>query len=365
MKKIALGIIIGMLLFVVNYHKVVTYGQMDRLTKVDQREQSHQAERSTEYIKTYKDETHKKIQYGKLSFSLDSYHIVSDTNGGNREIFKCKVDEEKIWGENYMTIIVREIDKEDFSNIEKIISYLSERMPQYEKIEIYNNINDDSGISSLYVVQKGRQTKYTICYKNVYYLMESDNYRAIDPCLFRDCPEVTYTVNNLKIACSDSFAVYVNKIVSFEDRKFKRAKYNIFQGKNGITHYAELSLDQRNQYHFTLKNEKDENLLTLSTHALYFNSVIGILDINRDGYADIQFLEEEGTVHNGYALYVWDELTKKFVKVKCDEPISNLEVYDGYLLNRIIEDVESGIEQKLVWDKNTLIKESEEYYHTY
>ena len=104
--------------------------------------------------------------------------------------------------------------------------------------------------------------------------------------------------------------------------------------------------------------------MKLNTQASSFNEdmVIKFLDVNMDGYADIQLLEEEGVKNNSYALYVWDDSDMTFVKVRCDEMLSYFEVHDGYLVNWVKEDSRSGIIQKLIWDKNTLIKESEEQY---
>jgi len=38
-------------------------------------------------------------------------------------------------------------------------------------------------------------------------------------------------------------------------------------------------------------------------------------------------------MNNIYALYVWDDSQKNFVQVKCDEMLSAIEAYDGYLMN--------------------------------
>jgi len=115
---------------------------------------------------------------------------------------------------------------------------------------------------------------------------------------------------------------------------------------------------------FVLKNEEGKKLLELSVSSAFDKSaIIKFLDLNRDGYVDIQFLETEGTMNNIYALYVWDDSQKNFVQVKCDEMLSAIEAYDGYLMNWQKAGADSGIVQKLVWkDKFTLVKESEEAY---
>lgn len=367
MKRIALGIIIVAVLMFVGCGKVET--PSSEVTTIEQQEQSDSTASSpsstqttspSDDAKTYEDETHKEIQYGKLSFNIGSYHIVSDVRSDSTETFKCEIDKGVTRPETQMTITIQEIEKQEFLNTESIISYLSDMSPEYEKIKIYYNVTDDSGISGLYSVIEGSQTKYVVCCRDSFYLIESD-YSKLSNYLFKNDPTANYEVNNQKIECADSFTAYVNDIISYNDNK---AVYDVTQGKDKTAYSAELSGGEDSQYNFTLKNEKDQNLLTLSTYASDIKDVIKFLDVNMDGYADIQFLEEEGTMNNSYALYVWDDSAKNFIKVKCDEMLSNIEVHADYLLNLVKEDGQSGVRQKLLWDKNTLVKESEEKYQT-
>jgi hypothetical protein len=362
----------------VGCNKVVTHRQIDTSTGVEEKKEnsvtgtikqpdpsSNSPSNSptsspTNYVKTYEDETHKEIQYGKLSFNIGLDHIVSHTYSDNIETFKCESDKGKVKPVTHMDITVRAIKKQDFLNKESIISYLSDMSPNYEKIRIYNNVTDDSGIISSYIVTGGGQTKYVVCYRDACYLMESNN-SSLDAYIFKKLSiEPNYEAYKQKVKCANSFTAYVNETISYDDNK---AEYDIIQSKDGKKYSAELSRHKEYQYHFTLKNEKGENLLTLSTHASDINDVIKILDLNMDGYADVQFLEQAGTMNNSYALYVWDDTAQNFVKVKCDKTLSYFEVHDGYLQNWVKESANSGVIQKFVWDKNTLKKESEEPYH--
>lgn len=258
-----------------------------------------------------------------------------------------------------MTITIRAIKKQDFLNTENIITYLSDLSPNYEKIKIYNNVTDDSGIISLYSVTGGSLTNYVVYYKDASYLIESDS-SMLSLYLFKQYRKANYELDNQKIECANSFTAYVNKTISYDDNK---VEYEIIQCKNGKKYSAELSRDKEGRYNFTLKNEKGENLLALSTYASTINDVINILDVNMDGYADLRFLKQAGAMNNSYDLYVWDDIANNFVKVKCDEMLSHFEVYDGYLKNWQKGSANSGVIQKLVWkNKNTLIKESEEQY---
>jgi hypothetical protein len=169
-------------------------------------------------------------------------------------------------------------------------------------------------------------------------------------------------VYNQKIECADSFSAVVNSTIHYSNDEFQKAEYSIIQGKDGKEYSAELSPIEGSNYQFSLKNENSEDLLSLSIDVPDINEVIKILDCNMDGYADIQMMEQAGALNNKYALYVWDESAQSFAKVTCDEMLSYFEVYDGYLLNWAKNDASSGIIQKLIWDKNTLVKVSEEEY---
>jgi len=50
-----------------------------------------------------------------------------------------------------MSVKIQEIEKMDFADIQTIASYLKEMSPNYERIRIYDNVTDDSGIT-VYIV---------------------------------------------------------------------------------------------------------------------------------------------------------------------------------------------------------------------
>lgn len=383
MKRIPVGIIIMAVLMLVGCNNVITNSQVNTTPRLEDKnrdiemaavihpDQSNsrtsspmgiQSSNLSNYVKTYKDKTHKNIKYEKLSFNIGSYHIVSITSSDNTETFNCKIDkgEGYSWTKTHMTVTVRAIEKQDFLDSEKGEEHLCNMYPNYDKIRIYNNVTDNSGIISLYIVSEGDQTKYVVFYKDAYYLIESD---VDEIYLLKTYPSEYYEMKNLKIKCANSNITHVNETISYNKNKFKKAEYVITQGKGGAKYSAELSRDEEYQYHFTLKNEKDKKLLILSTYG-EFDEVIKILDVNMDGYADIQFLKQSGTMNNSYVLYVWDNSAKNFVKVKCKEILSYFEVHNGYLINWQKESGNSGGIQKLVWkNMNTLIKASEEPYH--
>lgn len=317
---------------------------------------------SSNLVKTYEDETYKNIKFENLSFNIGSYHVVSDTSSGNIKTFMCEIDkgEGYSWTKTHMTIIVRSIEKKDFLDTKSMVAYISDMYPNYDKIKIYNNVTDDSGIINLYIVSEGDQMKYIVYYEDASYLIESD---VDEVYLLKNYPSEYYEMHNQKIECVNSNITNVIETITYNKNEFVKAEYVITQGKGGTKYSAELGRDEEYQYNFTLRDEKDSQLLTLYTYG-EFDEVIKILDVNIDGYADIQFLNEPGTMNNSYDLYVWDENIQNFVKVRCDEMLSNFEVHNGYLKNWQKGSANSGVIQKLVWKNNyTLIKESEESYN--
>jgi hypothetical protein len=311
------------------------------------------------YVKTYDNETHKEIQYDKLSFNTRRYHITSESNSDGIITYKCEIDKEEVSPRTDMTIQIREIRKQEFFNKDSIISYLSDMLPNYANIMVYNTVTNDYGIISLYTVTGGGLTNYLVNYNDACYLIESD-YSSLDFFLFQKFATPDYEINIQNIECADSFTTNFSENISYDDQK---VEYDIFQGKNEINYSAELRTDDEYNYIFTLNNEEGGNLLTLYSDAQSIADIVNILDVNMDGYADIQFTVAEGSLNCAYELYVWDDSADNFVKVKCDEMLSDFEVHDGYLLNYGKNDSESGVIQKLVWDSNTLILESEEEYH--
>ncbi|QNU68754.1 hypothetical protein EHE19_005000 [Ruminiclostridium herbifermentans] len=261
-----------------------------------------------------------------------------------------------------MTVSIREIKKQNFYDKESIIKYLTKISPNFEKIMIYNNVNDDSAITSLYIITGEKLSNYIVCYEDACYLLESD-YRNLDSYLFKNDHEVNYEVKILEIECANSYKAHIKETITYNKDELENVEYEIIQDKEETKYIGELSIDKKYQYQFILKNDKGEKLLTLSTYGEFYD-VIKFLDVNMDGYADIRFLEEPGTLNNEYILYVYDDSAKNFIKVKCDEMLSEFDVHDDYLLNYQKDNADSGVIQKLTWEnKYTLVKVLEEQYN--
>ena len=174
-------------------------------------------------------------------------------------------------------------------------------------------------------------------------------------------------MSNEKIECADSYITDVYSKVSMnEENKMEKAEYKIIQGKDGTKYSAELSYDSKEYtYSFTINDESGINLLSLTTYASYYGDVFRILDLNMDGYADIQFLTGEGTMNSVYDFYIWDAAARKFVKAECEDELLfiELEINEGYIRLRGRNDSSSGIITEYKWEGNKLIKVSVDEYH--
>lgn len=104
MKKLVIGIIFIAVLMLVGCNDGVTNNQKDSTGNPISISTSSPTSNPTNYVKTYKDESHKQIQYGKLSFNIGVFHIVSQTRNDNMEIFKCEIDKGETRPETHMTI---------------------------------------------------------------------------------------------------------------------------------------------------------------------------------------------------------------------------------------------------------------------
>ncbi len=174
-------------------------------------------------------------------------------------------------------------------------------------------------------------------------------------------------MSNEKIECADSYITDVYSKVSMnKENKMEKAEYKIIQGKDGTKYSAELSYDSKEYtYSFTINDESGINLLSLTTYASYYGDVFRILDLNMDGYADIQFLTGEGTMNSVYDFYIWNAAARKFVKAECEDELLfiELEINEGYIRLRGRNDSSSGIITEYKWEGNKMIKVSVDEYH--
>jgi hypothetical protein len=312
-------------------------------------------------VKNYNDKSHKVIEIGKLSVDLDKYYIVSETYNGSSYVIRYKEDTSPSSNDSPAdTIIIKEMKNLNLLDNESIKSYLVKMMPSYENLSIYKKIADDSGISYLSKISSGNKSYCIVNFGDTSYFIDS-NFRAIEYYIFDRLQNTAYEEIKQNIECANSFSASIYEIIDYET---ETVKYDIMQGKNSQKYSAELSFRGDEKPNFTLKNDNDNNVLNITTGYGELNEIITFIDVNLDGYADIQVIDEPGAMNNSYNLYVWDESANQFVKVKCDANIPYFEVNEGCLVTWERGDAESGSITMLNWkDNKTLVKVSEEEYH--
>jgi hypothetical protein len=81
------------------------------------------------------------------------------------------------------------------------------------------------------------------------------------------------------------------------------------------------------------------------------------------GYADIILLVAQGNPNLWHDLYIWDPDLMQFSYVQCDQWLGAVAVYPGYIENqyRVLMD-NSYITQRLIWEGNRLVVQSEETF---
>ncbi|WP_313563662.1 XAC2610-related protein [Ruminiclostridium cellobioparum] len=361
MKKIYLGIIVIFILTLVGCGKTAIQQRHDQSGDPSDSPTVAENVGTSNVVKNYSDENHKVIEIGKLSVKLDTYHIVSETYNGSSYAIRYKEDKSPSDNNSPVdTIIIREMKNLNLMDKKSIKSYLINMMPSFEDIKIYNNITDDSGVTYLSTISGGGKFYCIVNFGNISYLIDS-NLRAIEYYIFNTLQNIAYEEIKQNVECANSFSASIHEIIDYET---ETVKYDMTQGKNGKKYSAELSSGGDGRCNYTLKNDKDKNILNMTSGMGELSEVIRFIDVNLDGYADIQVLDQSGAMNSLYNLYIWDESVNNFVKVKCDADISYFEVNEGCLVTWQRSGADSGNQTVLAWkDNKTLVKVSEEEYH--
>ena len=318
----------------------------------------------TETTILYEGEENKIIEYGEVSMSMHYLHIISCTKSKDSITYELERDTDKTHWEDKATITIREIEKQSMETIQDMILDLHETYPTYYRAAVCHDINDDSGVTDYYDVRIDDFSYYTVFYGDTTYLIES-NLNILDSEFLENTYkgeyipiEDDYVVFNTEIFSGDFSAAYVKEEHRYYENK---AEIIITQNKNNKKYFIEI-VKENHVYTIYVKNEADETLISSTVQGSGFYELVQVADINMDGYVDIQLLENSGTMNNQYGLYVYNETLDDFEEIAYDGWLSYLQGKDGYVLNWMKGDAMSGTEEKLIWEGNTLVKESEEHY---
>jgi hypothetical protein len=144
--------------------------------------------------------------------------------------------------------------------------------------------------------------------------------------------------------------------------EIQNPKYILTQKKDGMTYTVTVMEDSDSNYTILLFDSKSNLLQTIAVESYLFIE-LDFQDVNLDGYTDI-IANTGGTLNETHVLYIWNAPSQSFLEVAfCGfDMLSYFEVYDGYLMNWVKDTASSGFIQKLIWNENSLVLESEESY---
>lgn len=161
-------------------------------------------------------------------------------------------------------------------------------------------------------------------------------------------PDVKPMDLNVESECTDN-----NKNTNYDNM------YTIHHEKDDLTYTVSVMPDSNYNYTLLLFDSESNKLQSILLGRI--PEGIDFMDVNLDGYTDI-VANTGGTLNETHELYIWDVSSRNFLKVIFEgfDMLSYFEVYEGYIMNWVKESASSSVLQKLSWDGNTLIMESEE-----
>ena len=137
--------------------------------------------------------------------------------------------------------------------------------------------------------------------------------------------------------------------------------YTINHEKDGTTYTVSLINDSNYNYTLQLFDAESNSLQSILLGRI--PEGVDFMDVNLDGYTDI-ISNTGGTLNETHELYIWDSPSQNFIKVEFRgfDMLSYFETHEGYIMNWVKDTATYGVIQKLIWDGNILIIESEELY---
>lgn len=168
---------------------------------------------------------------------------------------------------------------------------------------------------------------------------------------------VIETVN--EITCADGHITEVYEMNFLEE---ERIDFTIVQGKDGTSSLIQIKPNET--FGYDIKASYDIGEVQTIISGTPFKNGIEFIDVNLDGYADLQ-MSCGGTMNEVKELFIWDQESRCFEKVIFQgfDMLSFYEIKDGSLVNRVKGSAFSGVIQELSWEGNTLKLVDEEAYN--
>lgn len=313
---------------------------------------------------TYNDELKKEVVYGKVKFAISPYHVVSTKEKDGYIDFYCELDKGEIEGDQSRNFRIKKADNADIKTFDGATKYFDKTI-EYSRLSNYENIVDASGITKMYVAigEEGQLSYYICFYQNETYIIETEDKYLTMELVKGDISDFVKNVIYVdKIEVKGKIDKKVVENVSYQARK---ADYEIFSSEGILEYKAKLKMTKlkkgKERYQYSYKvydtnNKQLQELIWKSTALVYPK----FLDLNQDGSVDLQIVVDQTPGYDIKKLYVWNDKKQCYQKVIYTDVLAEIEVNDGYLLNWVRSGTGGYVIEKLRWNGNKLIKDSEE-----
>lgn len=306
----------------------------------------------------YEDESHRMISYGDISFKVMFYHVIREVTEDQKVTFYCERDSDEGWPPEINKMVsIQDCFDLEVDTFEEAVLYFNS-LGTYYMIESYPDIKDDSGITKIYGAI-GDISRFLV-YKNPsIYLIESDD-RTIDVDLLKNRISAAERIYNRTVACAKGVTTDITENILYRERE---ASYEISEnGKIVFTAQLEITGEYPSQSRLWLFDSSGNEIQEINWEFPWGgeDNYPKFSDVNMDGMVDLQLVVDDAPSYEIYDFYIWNTEEMNYQKVEYDGVLAEIQVYDGYLLNWVKNGVNSYVIEKLAWNGNKLVKESEE-----
>lgn len=297
------------------------------------------------------------IEYGKIFIEFSDYHIISCTQNKDSAVYKLKLDVTSTYSDEEITLKIKESSKSSFESIEKMVTYAKEVYNACDNLMAFYNIKDDYGVTAYYQVEKDGKAYYLVFYTDKAYEIESTS-SLIGKEITSSFHEPSYEQVNKDILSEDLVLANVERQYSyFENRATIKIIPSETQKEKIIVEIGTIE----NEHTIEVKNSDGKVLVSSQLYGdNFYHSFVQVLDLNQDGYVDLQILKTQGTRNNEYDLYVYNEDINDFTKIDIGNYLlSNIEIRNGYIYNYTNDSPNIGEGEYFLIEGDTLIKKDE------
>lgn len=278
------------------------------------------------------------------SIKIDTKSTGDNPNSNNNEMISLKIEKSNV---------------PPFKSIENMILYAQKNYNIYDSLKVYFNLMDDNGVTAYYQIKKDGKTYYLVFYGDKAYKIESSS-DYTDSLITSAFYSPSYEKLNEVILSKDNAVANLSKEYSFykNSGEIEITQNGVNLKFNAIISDIEYNPTLECNHLIEVKNSDGETLIRQTLFAgSNYDMYVKVLDLNQDGYMDLQLLKAEGARNSMYDLYVYDKDKNIFVKVDIgNETLSTIEMRKGYICNWLAGNPELGNVTYYVIEGNKLVK---------